>query len=284
LVSVPDVTARAQAVLSRQVDIALDVAIEDESAITNSGGRIAALPMGQVEVIQFVTVKPSPLRDKKVRVALNLAVDKARIAKEILHGHAISATQYISHEVFGYDPAVSEPFPFDREKARALLAEAGYTNGFDLPIEVLNTVNSAAYEQIAADLRAVGIRVTLSRIPIEIYARNYTGGDWGGLAFHSLYNTAPPMDALRPLRVHSCLRPKPWHCDQAVAEQISRTQEEFNGQARLLGIREILRKLLDNPPGILLYEGSTLVALGPRVNSFAAPLGFIRYDLLDAGT
>ncbi len=75
----------------------------------------------------------NPLADPKVRKALSLAIDRKAIDQRIMNTQAEPAAQLISPGLFGYNPDLKVD-GFDAKKAKALLAEAGYPNGFEITI------------------------------------------------------------------------------------------------------------------------------------------------------
>lgn len=79
------------------------------------------------------TIKVPELKDKRVRQALNYAVDKELIIKGVLSGMAQPLGTHVPVIIPGADPSI-KPYPYDPEKARALLKEAGYPNGFSLDL------------------------------------------------------------------------------------------------------------------------------------------------------
>jgi len=97
------------------------------------------------------------LADERVRLALLLATDRARYAREVFRGNAVVASQYVQPVVFGYDPA-AQPQPHDPRRARALLAAAGFPDGFATALE-FTSAQRELVAPIAADLRRVGVRV-----------------------------------------------------------------------------------------------------------------------------
>ena len=79
---------------------------------------------------------PVPIADKRVRQALNLAIDKEAIIKFVFAGQGVPAAMYPigSYGVAGGADATLKPYPYDPQKARQLLAEAGHPNGFETKI------------------------------------------------------------------------------------------------------------------------------------------------------
>src|SRR5262249_6660608 len=70
-----------------------------------------------------------PLDDKRVRQALNYAVNKEAIVKDVLKGTGVVSRGPVLPGTWGADPNLP-PYPYDPARARKLLAEAGYPNGF----------------------------------------------------------------------------------------------------------------------------------------------------------
>ncbi len=97
----------------------------------------------------------TPFKDKKVRQAVNHAIDREKIVREAFNGFAVSSHSVVSPLHFGYENRVTR-YPYDPARARQLLAEAGYPTGFDTDYYAIN--NESAAESILEDLKAVGIR------------------------------------------------------------------------------------------------------------------------------
>jgi peptide/nickel transport system substrate-binding protein len=105
-----------------------------------------------------------PLADPRVRQALNHAIDRQAIVASIMHNVGRPVATFCTELMLGCDPSVS-PFPYDPERARALLREAGYPNGFDFAI----TGTSGAYPgdrdialAVADQLNRVGVRARVN--------------------------------------------------------------------------------------------------------------------------
>jgi peptide/nickel transport system substrate-binding protein len=281
--ALPDNAARLQALLSGAVDVALNLSPDDKATLETAGYRTILTPRAAVLAIQFITERPSPLRDARVRRALNLAVDRARIVQVILGGSTEPASQAAVAAAFGYLPGL-EPWPHDPALAKRLLTEAGYAEGFRMPTTVTigNSPNdTAVFQQVASDLAAVGVEMVVGSVPLSQFTRFLYEADWGeAIAFSMHYGSVPAMDATVSLRMHSCLWPKPWICDPTTTAMIRQADATFDAEQRRGVVQGIMRHLHDDPPGIMLHETRYLDALSPRVAAYDAPFGFLRYHTL----
>ncbi len=110
-----------------------------------------------------MNVKMKPFDNVKVRQAVNMAVNKDRIVR-IINGRAVPANQPLPPSMPGYDKEY-KGYPFDPAKAKALLAEAGYPDGFTTELYVYNTdPNPRIAQSIQQDLSKIGIKVELKAL------------------------------------------------------------------------------------------------------------------------
>lgn len=105
-----------------------------------------------------------PLTNVLVRRALNHALNTEEMAKYLIGGSSQAIHTACHPAQFGCDQSVAA-YPYDPDKAKALLAEAGYADGF--PLELWAYRDKAAAEAIAADLTAVGIDVDLRYVKLQ---------------------------------------------------------------------------------------------------------------------
>jgi peptide/nickel transport system substrate-binding protein len=275
--------ARIQAVMSGGADIAFNVGPGADGVAAGGGARIDAVFTAGVDAMPFITVKDSPLRDPRVRLALNYAVDKARMAATILDGRTRPATQFAPPETFGYDASLPEPFPRDLARAKALLAEAGYVKGLELELELYvdGAEKAAIVQQVASDLADVGVRLKITASTVmDIQERGLYGGRWAGQMMNLPYYALPSFDALAAFNVHSCLWMAPFHCDSAVTEQVLDARRTFDPEERRRKTQAIMRQLNADPPALLLFDSVRFFVVGPRVRGYRAPFGIIRFHEL----
>ena len=128
--SIPDNSARFIALRSGDIDMMDGVNPDDVTvAEGDSNLQLWLRPSMNVGYLAFNTEK-EPFNDVKVRQALNMAVDKEALITAFYNGLAEPAKNPMPPSLWGYNNGIKD-YEYDPEKARALLAEAGYPNGFE---------------------------------------------------------------------------------------------------------------------------------------------------------
>lgn len=167
---------RVDAFMKGRTDVCVRVP-EDSVPDIGRRPRLKLVPQPRLAV-QILTVVPegangvgrAALGDPRVRRAMLMAIDREALVNQVYRGLGVAASQYAHPAVFGYDPGIPV-VRHDPEGARRLLAEAGFGGGFEATLGH-GQVGSGAMERIAADLAAVGVRVTLVPLPFgELVAR-----------------------------------------------------------------------------------------------------------------
>ena len=267
IIQLSDISARRQGVISGSLDVAMGLAPEDAEDIESIGGRLWIRPEPGNNFMAFLTVRDSPLKDVRVRHALNYAVNKQRIIDVFLDGAVEPLGQMAHSTSFGFAADV-EAYPYDPDLARSLLAEAGYADGFDVPTLIVpgGTANSQDwYQQIAQDLAQVGVRVELRPSTLPKYLEYMYNGGWPGLAFAMSSYT---FDPLATYRSRSCSWTHPYHCDPTIMPLIEAAMAAETPEDRRRLTEDVLRHEHTIPPGIFLWQGVSFEGLGPRVKEY----------------
>jgi peptide/nickel transport system substrate-binding protein len=182
----PDDATRVAALLSGQVDMIDNVAPDDAEAITRRAGfKVVSKPSErtvfmsydlsrditpQVSGIDGKPLATNPFRDIRVRQALAYAVDRDAIVKRVLHGQGAPMSQIGGPSLGGFNaniPAV----PYDPQRAKALLAQAGYPQGFRLTVTCFSgrLINDARICQALGQmLERVGMKTTVDVQPYPV--------------------------------------------------------------------------------------------------------------------
>ena len=283
ILEVNNPTTRLQGLLSGDLDVVFSMGPDDRAIIESEGHRVFVRATPGVITMPFNVTVESPLRDVRVRRALNHAVDNAVIVKAILGDEAVVPRQFTSHMAFGYDPEYA-PYPYDPDRAKDLLAEAGYADGFELPVEVaqgLSSYSASIYQLVAAHLAEIGVRMEIRPVPIARYMGILMQGQWNStMAINLDYAVDPTMDALVPIERHSCSGGIPWYCDGDIMPLLAAAQSTNGLDDRLALTRRVIRRQTEQAPGLLLWEKIRFDAVSNRVRGFAHDLNFVHYDRL----
>jgi peptide/nickel transport system substrate-binding protein len=162
----PDDQTRVERVARGQADAA-DQAPPEALAALRGRGDLRVVTRDNPEAL-FLCLRTDrrPFADPRVREALDLSLDRRELVRRALAGRAGPANQIVPRPIVGHDPGLPLP-EVDRERARALLREAGYAAGFDLRLDGPSNryVNDRQIlEELARQLREVGVRATANAI------------------------------------------------------------------------------------------------------------------------
>jgi peptide/nickel transport system substrate-binding protein len=275
----PEQASRLQALSSRTVDVAANLGVEDRALVERAGATFRKRAISTLPLIGFAVEQnpTSPLKDVRVRQALNYAVNKQAIASVILGGAVQPIAQLALPGVAGFDPALA-PYSHDPAKAKALLAEAGYGDALALVMRVAATgTDDLTYlQQVALDLRAVGIDVTVTTST----QYEMTRALFEGRHEADLFTTgARGLDPLNDYRLRACAgltgEHKPFFCDAETVSLFRQARAATTVEAQALAMRDLLRREHASPPGLFLWEGVNFDAVAARVSGYR-----IAYDFL----
>jgi peptide/nickel transport system substrate-binding protein len=191
---IPEDTSRVAGLQTRELDVIVNIP-PNLANLMNWKGRstVAKIPSARTVFLVLENTKGGPTADVRVRRAIAQAIDQDKIIKSILEGNAFKLASPLSKYQFGYDPSI-KPYDYNPAQAKKLLADAGYPDGFDLPINSPSgryLKDKEVVEAIIGDLRKVGINASIRVLEwgsymTQLYARKlgpaYLLG-WGGLTF-----------------------------------------------------------------------------------------------------
>ncbi|MGD8563456.1 MAG: ABC transporter substrate-binding protein [Desulfarculaceae bacterium] len=174
---------RTAALLSGEVDVIDDMPVLDVArikadpkveVISRPGLRLIYLQMDQDREKSPKAKGPdgkNPLLKLKVRKALYYGINEDAIIKHVMNGVAFPAGQFYPSAVFGYDKTIKRP-AYNPKKAKQLLKEAGYPNGFEITISSPNDryVNDDKIAQaVASSLAKLGIKIKVQALPKKTF-------------------------------------------------------------------------------------------------------------------
>lgn len=175
---IPEETVIVLGMLSGEIDYTILRTTEAIQLATSSPGlKVEATPiMGNRSM--WVNMNRPPFDDKRVRQALSHAIDRETLVQTVLAGQATTEGMWssIPEGVFGHNPNV-KTYEYDPVKAQQLLAEAGYAEGFEFPIQFRST-DRAVVEALQAMFANVGVRTTLEEVDAAQFFELVQTGNW----------------------------------------------------------------------------------------------------------
>ena len=271
LIAEGDSEKRVEAVLNGEADIASGIGLQGWQKITEDGRALAHEWDSGLAIIFMANSQQGPCSDPRVRQALNYGLDVDEIIAEIKHGAAKPLNGYLTPHHFGYNPE-TPVYPYDPDKARSLLAEAGYPDGLNLVFDIPSAMpdEAPALAQLMAEQFArVGITLEIvehqDRAAYSEMVREKRIND--AAAFDS-----SPRSTYRVLRekIHSGLRGPWWegYENGEVDSLIEQAQATISDAERQAIYRQIYTIIHDDAPWIFLYSPTRYWGVGPNMKDW----------------
>lgn len=275
---IPNGSARTAALLAGDVDVIDKVAVTDVAKLQESkavevftypGLRVLLIQPsfreGPNEFISDNDGKPlsvNPLRDVRVRQALNLAINRKAIVDRVLQGTVTEANQWMPKGTFGYNDKLAD-IPNDPERAKKLLAEAGYPQGFQVTIHVPGDRYPQAPEAIQAVAQfwsRVGVKTAVEVLPSATYFSRALKNEfavsvlaWGngtGEASYGLLNALTTVDPARGRGASNWGR----YSNPQVDAALDAASSEFEASKRAATLAEAARVVGEDAGVLPLYH------------------------------
>lgn len=175
---ISNAATRVAALLSGETDLVLDPPLQDLKRIEAAEGlevrtvaQIRSIFFGMdqgVDQLRSSSVEGNPFKDQRVRAAFNHAIDRVAIQRVVMEGLSFPTGMITPPGVLGNTPENDEPYPFDPDRAIALMADAGYPEGFSVQLDCPNNRynnDEKICQAAVAMLARIGVDVNLEAIP-----------------------------------------------------------------------------------------------------------------------
>jgi peptide/nickel transport system substrate-binding protein len=227
----------------------------------------------------YINTQVEPLNDVRVRQAMNYAIDKEALVQLVLDGNGVPATSPLGSAFGDYNPNVN-PYAYDLEKAKALMADAGLESGFDLKYLVIaSPIYQRAAEVIQENLAAININVTMEAYPVgDIFAMG-PDGDYGMLFFYYTYSDPDVLHILCNTDGGSLA----WSFqdDPELNGWLDQQRVEFDKDKRRELLWQAQERINDSALWLFLWEGVYAAAMAEDVQGLDIDLvGFIHLQEL----
>ncbi|WP_242882359.1 ABC transporter substrate-binding protein [Actinomadura litoris] len=276
---IPDANAVLGAMRAGQVDYMISDS-KNADAARQAGFDVRTWPylFGHVQLLDRQGTRVKALGDVRVRQALNHAIDRKALAKALFGRYATPSDQILLPKADGYDPSLDGHYAYDPAKAKSLLAQAGYPDGFSMTMAAYNLQpgETDAAQAVASYWSKIGVKAEIE-VPVSIGA--YTAGltgrkyqaqmfEYGGLPMYlvadQLLNTGSlfnPFDNTDP-RIAALMREGAAADDASRPAVYRRLQKVLVEQAWFVPFASI-DKVTVSRPGL---EGVTASPRSPDPN------------------
>src|SRR5919202_1433599 len=201
----------------------------------------------------------TPLKDARVRTALNMAVDRASIIQSLLGATVQPLKAAVGPLTAGYDPSL-EGFAYDPARARQLLTEAGASN-LELTLDVAQPDRSDLIKEVAAQLAQVGVKVTIQTFDTAAFNDRWVAHNMHDLFFVRWATFADP-GTLNLLA--SCNSFLSFFCSTAADPLLTQGGSTLDEAARNKAYAQALKELNDDPFALYLTTLSALYGVSDR--------------------
>lgn len=269
----PEPGARTAAVISDQVDIDVLTGQDSFPQLEAAGVKIFKYPSGRTLGLTIVSTKGGPMADVRVRQAANYAVNKQAIVDAVYGGDGQPASQSATSNSFGFNHDL-KPYSYDPEKARQLLAEAGFPNGgVEMEIQAITTSTERAlvYQAAVQDLNKAGFKAVLISQTFPDWLKHWLAGTWPYEAFGFGTDLTGVLDAGRAFNAFvSCKKDPPFYCNEAEMPLVAAQAVEFDVEKRRKILQDLLKMNSENAAIIFLTQGFEAMAYQARITNFEA--------------
>jgi len=227
----------------------------------------------------------APFDNKLVRQAVNMAINKERVVR-IVNGRGVVANQPLPPAMPAYDTEY-EGYPYDPAKAKELLAEAGYPDGFETELYAMNTdPNPRIAQSFQQDLAAVGIKADIKALAqatvIDAGGQGTAPMLWsGGMAWIADY--PDPSNFYGPILGCGGAVPGGWNWAKYCNEEIDAMAAEADGmaspdqaEARIEKWSEIYSMIMEDAPWVPVFNEVRFAMHSARIGGkdiyFADPI------------
>src|SRR5262245_22424238 len=264
---IPELGARIAALQTGQADLIVNVPPDQVSMLQASKNiRIEKVPSCRIISFTIAQIKGGPLADKRVRQALNHAVDMQAILDAVLLGNGKRLNSWMPPNVWGYDPAIPV-YEYNPQKAKELLAAAGQSN-LTLTLQAPNgrwAMDKDIAQAVAGQLTETGIKTTVKII-----------GEWGAyvrtILDHKTEDIAMSGWCLPSLEPDNWVTPN-LHTGEPVSQYsnpevdklMEQARSEMNTEKRKQLYSQLLRVIRDEAPYIFGYQQMDIYGVNNRI-------------------
>lgn len=268
--SIPTAATRVAELKAGSVDIMQDLAPDQVDPLKSAGFNVVESKSPVYNWAFFSSAGTAdaakPLKDQRVRQAMNYAVDTATIIKTVLGGHARQLAAGITDLTDGYTSDL-KPFSFDQAKAKDLLTQAGYPSGFSIEGDISSSQKPDVAQAIIAQLAQVGIKVNLNALPTAVFNDRWIKKQLDPLYFVTWNTFTHP--ALYDL-LAGCKGFISSFCSDGAQKYLDQGGATLDQAAQTTAYTQAAKVFATDPFGIYISADNALYGLSSKVSGWKA--------------
>jgi peptide/nickel transport system substrate-binding protein len=251
--NIPEAEAAITALLNGEVDQIVNIPPESVDRITGNAHKETVRSIN----IMFLGMHASvpQFRNKLVRQAITYAIDKEALTKGVLKGQAYPMDAPVGPDQYAYSPDLQPKYTYDPAKAKALLAQAGYPDGFDVefvvPVGQYNKIKELA-EAVAKMLADVGIR---ARIQTQDQNTGFAAIQQGKAPLY-IFGRGSVIDPDEYLDQywHTGTTKRTEYSNPAVDAALDAERAAMDPSQRVTLLRQAMSLLMEEAPAVWLFQ------------------------------
>ncbi|RYL92740.1 hypothetical protein EWI07_08725 [Sporolactobacillus sp. THM7-4] len=264
---VPEFSSRLASFLNGEIDLFDNVPVDSVDQIkASSTGKVEQVKSARVDYLALNTFSNGPMKNQKVRQAINYAVDVPTLLKTQLNGYGVQITGPLAKNNQDYVP--TNAYPYDPKKAVSLLNEAGYNpKKLTLTLDTPNgryPMDKQVAQAIAAQLQKIGIKVNVHVNEWETHLSKimqHRAGDMFLLGWGPSYEGQTTIQNL-----FTKSAPFSGFYDPEVESAINKALPLFNEQSRKTAFGKIEQMLVDKAAWVPLWQQENIYAVNKNLN------------------
>jgi peptide/nickel transport system substrate-binding protein len=273
---VPNAGTRMADLLNGTADMMFDVSPDDLDTLRARAGDGFQVVTGNASKLQFVEFMPKkatdPLADRRVRQALNYAVNVEAIVTNLYKGLGTRQSSPIMTGALGFDPNLAA-YDYNPTFAKQLLADAGYPNGFTATMDMASSDNPSEALAVVGQLQQVGVTVQPKTLEVAAFNANWTQDKSSDLRFARWGGLQDPAVFLNFTTLCGAFLGDSFTCDPDATALAKQAANSLDQDARAGLYSQVARLLHDDPMAIYLANDVSIYGVGPRVQGWKGPTG-----------
>ncbi|WP_054951410.1 ABC transporter substrate-binding protein [Numidum massiliense] len=270
---IPDNSARLNALKKGEIDVMDGLNPSDADGVAQENDlQLLLRPPMNVAYIGFNT-KKEPFGNPKVRRALNHAVDKQAIIDAFYAGKAEPAKNPMPPAIEGYNDDI-EPYAYDLDKAKQLLAEAGYENGFEMDLWVMSAPRDyipepqKVAEAVQADFAKIGVKAKLVTYEWASYTQKVREGEAHAYFLGWIGDNGDADNFIYVLLDPENVKMSTGYKNDKLHELLVAAQTETDEQKRNEMYKQAQVLIHEDTPWVPLAHGQAILAAKSNVKNF----------------